>query len=60
MRWLDGITNGQEFEQTLGDGEGQGNVVCCSPRVTKRHDLGTEQEQATITSKLNRENWPLF
>ena len=21
--------NGPEFEQTLGDGEGQGNVVCC-------------------------------
>ena len=31
MRWLDGITNGQEFEQTLGDGEGQGNLACCSP-----------------------------
>ena len=23
--------NGREFEQTLGDGEGQGNLVCCSP-----------------------------
>ena len=23
--------NGQEFEQTLGDGEGQGSLVCCSP-----------------------------
>ena len=22
--------NGNEFEQTLGDGEGQGNLVCCS------------------------------
>ena len=25
--WL----NGQEFEQTLGDDEGQGSLVCCSP-----------------------------
>ena len=25
--WL----NGHEFEQTLGDGEGQGNLACCSP-----------------------------
>ena len=25
--WL----NGHEFEQTLGDGEGQGSLVCCSP-----------------------------
>ena len=24
--------NGHEFEQALGDGEGQGILVCCSPR----------------------------
>ena len=38
--------NGCEFEQTLGDGEGQGSLVCCSPwdhRV--RQDLATEQQQ---------------
>ena len=23
--------NGHEFEQTLGDGEGQASLVCCSP-----------------------------
>ena len=23
--------NRHEFEQTLGDGDGQGNLVCCSP-----------------------------
>ena len=23
--------NGHEFEQTPGDSEGQGNLVCCSP-----------------------------
>ena len=22
---------GQEYEQTLGDGEGQGGLACCSP-----------------------------
>ena len=22
---------GHVFEQTLGDGEGQGNLICCSP-----------------------------
>ena len=27
--------DGHDFEQTLGDGEGQGSVVCCSPWVTK-------------------------
>ena len=35
--------NGHEFEQTLGDGEGQGSLVCCSPLGCKvRHDLATE------------------
>ena len=31
--------NGHEFEQTPGDGEGQGSVVCCSPGVTKSRTL---------------------
>ena len=32
MRWLDGITDSMDikFEQTLGDSEGQGSLVCCS------------------------------
>ena len=35
--------NGHEFEQTPGDGEGQGSLTCCSlGRV--RHDLVTEQQ----------------
>jgi len=29
--------NGQEFEQTPGDGEGQGSLVCFSPRGHKEH-----------------------
>ena len=31
--------NGHEFEQTLGDGEGQGSLVCCSPRGRKKSDM---------------------
>ena len=32
MRWLDCITDsGHEFEQTPGDGEGQGSQVSCRP-----------------------------
>ena len=27
--------NGHEFEQALGDGEGQGSLACCSPLVAK-------------------------
>ena len=30
--------NGHEFEQTQGDGEGQGTLVCCSPRGRKALD----------------------
>ena len=36
--WL----NGHEFEQTLGDSEGQGNLACCSPWGCKELDT-TEQ-----------------
>ena len=55
MRWLNGINhwlNGQELEQAWGDGEGQGNLTCCSPwghRV--RHNWATE---------LNWYNQPCF
>ena len=38
--------NRQEFEQTPGDSEGQGSLVCCSPWGSQRvgHNLATEQE----------------
>ena len=39
MRWLDGKLNGDEFEQILGDSEGQGSLVCCSPWNHKETQL---------------------
>ena len=30
--------NGHEFEQALGDGEGQGSLACCSPWDWKESD----------------------
>ena len=38
--------NGHEFEQALGDGEGQGSLVCCSPWGCKESDT-TEQLNTT-------------
>ena len=34
--------NGHEFEQVLGDGDGQGGLVCCSPWGQRKSDT-TEQ-----------------
>ena len=40
--------NGHEYEQTLGDTEGQGNPVDCSPRGRKQSDdVATEQRRTT-------------
>ena len=36
--------DGHEFEQTPGDGEGQGSLTCCSPWGQKESDM-TEQQQ---------------
>ena len=41
--------NGHEFEQTLGDGEGQGSLVCCSPWGCKELD--------TIELLNNEKDW---
>ena len=31
--------DGHEFEQTPGDGEGQGSLACCSPGGRKESDM---------------------
>ena len=41
--------HGLEFKQTLGDGEGQGGLVCCSPQGHRESDM---------TERLNNNNWP--
>ena len=40
--------NGHEFEQTLGTGDGQGSLACCSPWGCKESDM---------TEQLNWLNW---
>jgi len=39
------LLNGYEFEQTLGDSEGQGNLVCCSSRGHKESDMTVNEQQ---------------
>ena len=43
--------NGHEFEEALGDGEGQGGVVCCSPWGHKESDM---------TERLNNNRHIIF
>ena len=38
--------NGHEFEQTLGDGRGQGSLACCSPWVTKSQTWLQQQQES--------------
>ena len=38
--------DGHEFEQTLGDDDGQGSLACCSP---------WSREESDMTERLN--NW---
>ena len=47
MVWWHHRLNGHEFEQALGDGEGQGNQVCYSPWGFKESDT---------TEQLNNDN----
>ena len=42
--WL----NGREFEQALGDGEGQGRLACCSPWSRKELDNWATKQQLII------------
>ena len=43
--------NGHEFEQALGDGEGQGCLACCSPWGCKESDM-TERPNSNSACKL--------
>ena len=46
--------NGREFEQTPGEGEGQGSLVCCSPRGHKELDT-IKQLNDNSAYKLNKQ-----
>ena len=37
--WVASLFNGHELEQTVGDSEGQGSLVCCSLQGRKESDM---------------------
>ena len=45
--------NGHEFEQALGDGDGQGTLVCCSPRGGKKSGTTATEQQQQIDQCLS-------
>ena len=51
--WL----NGHEFEQTLGDGEGEGSLACCSPWGCKESDTTEQLNWAEIHHLVQASIW---
>ena len=50
LRWLDGITDSMDMSlnKPLGDGEGQGSLVCCSLWGCKESDTSEQLNTSTI------------
>ena len=44
--------NGHEFEQALGDSEGQGKLACCSPWGCKELDMTEQLNNNTTQSSM--------
>ena len=45
------LLNNHEFEQTPGDGEGQGTLVCCSPWGHKESDMTEQLNNNNLNSR---------
>ena len=48
--------NGHEFEQTPGDSEGQGSLVCCSPWGYKESDMTQQLKNNKLDFKIKYSN----
>ena len=44
--------NGHKFEQTLGDGEGQGRLACCSPWGLEESDMTERLNNNTFQGSI--------
>ena len=52
--------NGHEFEQTPGDSEGQGNLVCCSPWGHKESYMTEQLKNSSILMDWNSKYKKVF
>ena len=52
--------NGHEFEQVLGDGEGQGSLVCCSTGAAQSWTWLSNWKTMTVISKTMWSEWKHF
>ena len=46
--------NGHEFEQSLGDDEGQGRVACCCPQGCKESDITVQMNNNVLSNVGNK------
>ena len=44
--------NGHEFEQSPGDGGGQGSLVCCSPRSLQESNTTEQLNNNSVTPRV--------
>ena len=49
--------NGHELEQTLGESEGQGSLVCCSPWGCKESDMNEQLNNNISPCPVPRSNF---
>ena len=50
---------GHEFEQALGDGEGQGSLACCSPWGCKESDMTVQLNNNNVFSNVGNKVWKI-
>ena len=48
--------NGHEFEQTQGDSEGQGRLVCCIPMGCKESDVAEQLNSNNYIEQYRHKN----
>ena len=51
------LNNGHELGQTLGDGEGQGGLACCSPWSHKESDITLQLDNSNKYLAKNNKNF---